>query len=260
MAIIKRYKHPTTSTKVTKSTRPKELRRYSLWESLMDSDERALRKYCAVSNTNINELNIFRAVNTPTEIPASPVSESEDSDEMWAAYGVPRLPAPYFPLGDICNVTPSYVRSIPDILRRPRPPPYLPPSILSLSFGAVLCNFDEFLKLVARYEQCHGRSVFNFWTQEEISLVETHQASPALTNSYWLCPSIPPRVLDCSFADVLYATPLLSNLIDRYHRDHGLEFFGFWGPNIVDPRPRVPEDEPPQHYERNSDVEPYDAW
>ncbi|KAI0165715.1 hypothetical protein GGR57DRAFT_448449 [Xylariaceae sp. FL1272] len=181
---------------------------------------------------------------------------------MWAAYGIPRLPAPYFPLGDVCTVTPSpaIVREIPEILRRPRPPPHLPPMILASSFGAILRNLDEVLMLVARYEKWHGQSVFDFWTKQEISLVRSGEASPALAYADSICPSIPPRVLDCTFGDVLWATPLLSNLIDRYHKDRGLEFFGFWGLNFVDPRPRIPEDEPPEHGDHQSDIKCYDAW
>lgn len=41
-------------------------------------------------------------------------------------------------------------------------------------------------------------------------------------------PSVPPRALEMSFETILYGAPLLSHLIERYHKDLGLDYFAFY--------------------------------
>lgn len=245
---------------------PKTVYLNSLWESLVDYGERALLKYCAVTDMDITEMNHIRVYledkTTELEVKEAqrrrPKTVSNDEPSFWdgealmKAYGPPLYREPF-------DWTP-YIRDIPEILRLPRQPPNLPSSIMASTFSNIICQHVEVQKLIARYESRHGKDVFNFWTEGEIALVKSGQAPQDLASSYGKRLSIPARILRLTFGHVLNATPLLSNLIDRYHKDRGLEFFGFFGPDFHDPRPKVPEDEPPEDDGRTSDAETDDDW
>ncbi|RYC56929.1 hypothetical protein CHU98_g9282 [Xylaria longipes] len=134
---------------------------------------------------------------------------------------------------DICDRIPDVIVEIPAFLFRPRPPPVLPAHILEFQFERVLRRYKRLAKLVDDYQRWHGRSVFALWTADDIGLAVTGQL-PALTEAYEESrPSIPPRVLSTRFDIVLLAAPLLSHLIERYHKDLGYDYFAFYH---TDPR------------------------
>ncbi|KAI3316610.1 hypothetical protein HD806DRAFT_552143 [Xylariaceae sp. AK1471] len=134
----------------------------------------------------------------------------------------------------ITDYMPPYVCEIPQILFSPRPPPPLPPHILELRFEVVLWKYHRLRILIDNYQRWHNRTVFAFWKNEELLqgmfgfVNELQQAF----NEYR--PSVPPRILDTPFHVVLSSTPLLCHLIERYHKDLGFEYFGFFGQDSRD--------------------------
>ncbi|KAI2625171.1 hypothetical protein GGS21DRAFT_310617 [Xylaria nigripes] len=126
------------------------------------------------------------------------------------------------------ELPPETIVHIPPFLFRPRPPPRLRQGILSLPLRNVLRRYNLFAKLVDDYQQWHGRQVFAFWTVEEETFVQCGLASPELAAAYDDRPSVPPRVLAAPFQVALLAAPLLSHLIERYHRDLGSDYFAFF--------------------------------
>ncbi|KAI1823869.1 hypothetical protein F4861DRAFT_539599 [Xylaria intraflava] len=129
---------------------------------------------------------------------------------------------------------------IPAILFSPRPLPALRPHILALPLRSVLRRYNLFAKLVADYQRWHGRLIFGFWSAEEEMLALSGFAPPDLAAAFLASPSVPPRVLDAPFRVVLMEAPLLCNLIDRYHRDLGYDYFAFYH---EDPRGYVSDSE-----------------
>ncbi|KAI1113430.1 hypothetical protein F5Y14DRAFT_209786 [Nemania sp. NC0429] len=123
---------------------------------------------------------------------------------------------------------PYDLTEIPSFLFYPRPPPTLPAHILELRFGTVLRRYNRLTKLVDDYQRWHGRTVFAFWTDEDIALAKSGQV-PALTKAFNEDrPSVPPQILNTPFNIVLLMAPLLSHLIERYHNDLGYRYFAFY--------------------------------
>ncbi|KAI0469481.1 hypothetical protein F4859DRAFT_515973 [Xylaria cf. heliscus] len=134
---------------------------------------------------------------------------------------------------DFSDRMPNVIVDIPAFLFRPRPPPVLPQHILDFDFARVLRRYRRLNKLIDDYQRWHGRTVFAFWTADEISLAAMGEV-PALTEAYVESrPSIPPRILSTRFDIVLLTAPLLSHLIERYHNDLGYDYFAFYR---TDPR------------------------
>ncbi|KAF2964072.1 hypothetical protein GQX73_g9505 [Xylaria multiplex] len=127
---------------------------------------------------------------------------------------------------------PVGIPKIPDVLFLPRPPPRLPPHILAYPFDKVLRRYNRLTKLVDDYQRFHGVHVFGFWTEIDLSLAASGQV-PELTNALNERPAIPPYILSTRFDIVLSGAPVLSNVIDRYHTDLGLDYFAFFP---TDPR------------------------
>ncbi|KAI8628235.1 hypothetical protein F5Y19DRAFT_476645 [Xylariaceae sp. FL1651] len=134
-----------------------------------------------------------------------------------------------FPPQVLPDTTPDYISPIPPVLFSPRPPPHLPAWVLNARFGDLLRHSYGLTLMVHNYQCWHGREVFAFWTPEEIALARSRQA-PDLASAYYEAqPSLPPHILNTRFQVLLLAAPLLSNLIQRYHTDVGVEYFGFFG-------------------------------
>ncbi|KAI0199216.1 hypothetical protein F4808DRAFT_471749 [Astrocystis sublimbata] len=111
---------------------------------------------------------------------------------------------------------------IQPILFEPRALVELPAHILELEFNLVIRRYKRFARLIDDYQRWHGRSVFGFWTDDEIALAEAGD-DPVLTKAYHESrPAITPRILSARFDEVLQPTPLLSHLIERYQNDLGL--------------------------------------
>ncbi|KAI1168285.1 hypothetical protein F5B18DRAFT_671352 [Nemania serpens] len=124
--------------------------------------------------------------------------------------------------------TPYDLTEIPSFLFHPRPPPTLPPHILDLRFGTVLRRYNRLTKLVDDYQRWHGRTVFAFWSDEDLAMAKSAQV-PALAKAFYEDrPSIPPQILNTKFDIVLLMAPLLSHLIERYHNDLGYRYFAFY--------------------------------
>ncbi|KAI0185689.1 hypothetical protein EV127DRAFT_411975 [Xylaria flabelliformis] len=135
-----------------------------------------------------------------------------------------RPPDPF----EIRNRRPGDLTHIAVCLYQPRPPPILPRHILDFDFSRVLRRYRRVAKLVDDYQYWHGRSIFAFWLADEITLAAAGEI-PTLTKAYEEDrPSIPPRVLNTRFDIVLLAAPLLSHLIERYHKDLGFDYFAFY--------------------------------
>ncbi|KAI1733800.1 hypothetical protein F4680DRAFT_454556 [Xylaria scruposa] len=129
---------------------------------------------------------------------------------------------------ELSDELPEHIDYIKVYLLQPRPPPVLPQHILEFKFSRILRRYKRVTKLVDNYQLWHGRSVFAFWTTDEISLAAAGEI-PALTKAYEEDrPSIPPRVLNTRFDIVLLAAPLLCHLIERYHNDLGYDYFAFF--------------------------------
>ncbi len=134
---------------------------------------------------------------------------------------------------DFSDSIPIGLPEIPAFLFHPRPHPILPQHILALPFNNILRRYNRLTRLVDDYQRWHTRSVFGFWTQEDLALAASGEA-PEFTEAFDLDrPSIPPYVLNTRFDILLLGTPLLSHLIDRYHNDLGYDYFAFYH---TDPR------------------------
>ncbi|KAI1172584.1 hypothetical protein F4777DRAFT_508253 [Nemania sp. FL0916] len=166
-------------------------------------------------------------------VPGSSDRSSSLSEWMERAYSLNSVRPP-----DTLEFTESIpwdIVPIAPFLFRPRPPPNLPRHILALRFETVLRRYNRFTKMIDNYHKWHGLQVFAFWTREEFELARTAQ-SPDLMRALLLeRPSIPQRILNTRFDHVLLAAPFLSHLIERYHKDMGLDYFAFFHPGD-DPR------------------------
>ncbi|KAI1350076.1 hypothetical protein F5Y01DRAFT_326769 [Xylaria sp. FL0043] len=132
---------------------------------------------------------------------------------------------------------PDDVTAIPPILFVPRAPPALPQHILDLPLKIVLRRYTRLAKLIDDYQRWHTRSVFGFWTDEDLARAASGEApeyTKALNEDR---PSIPPYILNTRFDNVLVSAPLLSHLIERYHNDRGYRYFAF---HHADPRESLP--------------------
>ncbi|KAI1330877.1 hypothetical protein F5Y16DRAFT_395842 [Xylariaceae sp. FL0255] len=186
----------------------------------------------------------------PTQLPqTSGESNTQDPTETDSsgcllAWG-PVIVSPFLPPSPIHfpptedSLPLDEIRPVPQILFRPRPPPELPAHVLQTRFGDVIMHNANFALLVDEYLRYHGRTVFGFWSPGELALVTSDDGGGdvpgELAQAYHEDrPSIPRHVLDFSFGDVLCSSPVLSNVIERYHRDVG-NYFGFFEP--TDPLP-----------------------
>ncbi|KAI1359947.1 hypothetical protein F5Y08DRAFT_344173 [Xylaria arbuscula] len=133
------------------------------------------------------------------------------------------------------NITP-----LAPILFRPRLPPTLPQSILDLPFTKVIRRYHNLTLIVDNYLRWHGLCCFGWWTTQDLALAASGRNlsfAVALAER----PPIPPHILQAPFSTVLVGAPVLSHLIERYHRDVGYDYFGFY---FDDPRVRLIESEP----------------
>ncbi|KAI0813774.1 hypothetical protein GGR55DRAFT_545305 [Xylaria sp. FL0064] len=128
---------------------------------------------------------------------------------------------------------PDDITPIPPILFAPRVPPALPQHILDLPFRNVLRRYTRLAKLVDDYQRWYTRSVFGFWTDEDLARAASGEAPEYTRALNEDRPSIPPCILNTRFDNVLVSAPLLSHLIERYHNDLGYRYFAF---HHTDPR------------------------
>ncbi|KAI1434437.1 hypothetical protein GGR50DRAFT_695087 [Xylaria sp. CBS 124048] len=170
--------------------------------------------------------------------PAPSTSEGDTSRasdlRAWLPSALPSLNSvrPPDPVYERAVATPQPVWGrmpvLPEILFRPRPPPVLRPHILAMPFGHVLRRYNLFAKLVDDYQNWYSRFVFALWTREQVLLETAGLSPPELVAASKNRPAVPPDVLELPFADVLRAAPLMSHLIERYHRDLGRDYFAFF--------------------------------
>ncbi|KAI0117797.1 hypothetical protein GGR51DRAFT_573529 [Nemania sp. FL0031] len=113
-------------------------------------------------------------------------------------------------------------------LYRPRSPPILPPHILALPFKSILKRYNRLTKVIDDYQRWHGREVFGFWMEKDVALAKSGEV-PELAKAFnGDRPSVPPFILNTQFDVILLSSPLLSHLIERYHKDLGFNYFGFY--------------------------------
>ncbi|KAI1273575.1 hypothetical protein F5Y07DRAFT_411280 [Xylaria sp. FL0933] len=128
---------------------------------------------------------------------------------------------------------PDDIIAIPPLLFAPRAPSALPQHILDLPFRKVLRRYTRLAKLIDDYQRWHTRSVFGFWTDEDLARAASGEAPEYTRALNEDRPSIPPYILNTRFGNVLISAPLLSHLVERYHNDLGYRYFAF---HHADPR------------------------
>ncbi|KAJ8127524.1 hypothetical protein O1611_g6109 [Lasiodiplodia mahajangana] len=136
----------------------------------------------------------------------------------------------------------------PSLLRE-RAPPKLPRHILKLPFRSILRRYNRLTKVIDDYQRWHGREIFGFWVEENIALAQSGEV-PELTKAFNEDrPSVPPLILTSNFDFVLRSAPLLSHLVERYHKDLGFDYFGFYhfdprdNPSDIDDESSISSDE-----------------
>ncbi|KAI0514733.1 hypothetical protein F5B22DRAFT_656703 [Xylaria bambusicola] len=146
-----------------------------------------------------------------------------------------RPPDPFL----ICDKMPYNITPLASCLFYPRPPPVLPQHILELPFDKIMCRYNNLTTIVDNYLRWHGLQVFGWWTKQDLELA-TSGKMPAFAEALSDRPAIPPYILQTPFGIVLLGAPVMSHLIERYHKDLGFDYFGFF---LNDPRVKLSEPE-----------------